>query len=84
MFYFTEPESCISLEVKIATYCLFYFIPNKIMLLIVALKTMTALGGATTRTSLPITDADQDIHNYFAAQQDNIRGVIDRAVSTDV
>ncbi len=54
------------------------------MLLIAALKTKTALGGATTRTSLPITDADQDIHNYFAAQEDNIRGVIDRAVSTDV
>ncbi len=54
------------------------------MLLIAALKTKTALGGATTRTTLPITDADQDICNYFAAQEDAIRGVIDRAVSTDV
>ena len=54
------------------------------MLLIAALKTKTALGGATTKTTLPITDADQDIHNYFAAQEDAIRGVINQAVSKDV
>ncbi len=54
------------------------------MLLIAALKTKTALNGATTRTTLPSTDADQDISNYFAAQQDVIRDVIGQAVSKDV
>ncbi len=54
------------------------------MLCIAALKTKTALNGATTRTTLPTTDADQDINNFFAAQENNIRDVIGQVVSRDV
>ncbi len=54
------------------------------MLCIAALKTKTALNGATTRTTLPSTDACEDINNFFAAQEDAIRDVIGQAVSKDV
>ena len=54
------------------------------MILIAALKTKTALNGATTRTTLPPTDVCEDINNYFAAQQDVIHDVIGQAVSKDV
>ena len=81
-FIFTVPESCILLQDKLLL--IVYFISLNFMLLIAALKTKTALGGATTKTTLPTTDADQDIHNYFAAQEDAIRGVIDQAVLKDV
>ncbi len=57
---------------------------NLFMILIAALKTKTVLNGATTRITLPSTDACEDISNYFAAQQDAIRDVIGQAVSKDV
>ncbi len=57
---------------------------NFFMILIAALKTKTALNGATTRTTIPPTDACEDINNYFAAHQDVIREVIGQAVSKDV
>ena len=45
---------------------------------------VTALDGATTKTTLPAVDGDQDIEHYFQSQRDNIRDVIGQAVSSDV
>ncbi len=63
---------------------LFHCKLNLFLVCIAALKTKTALNGATTRTTLPSTDACEDINNFFAAQEDNIRDVIGQAVSRDV
>ena len=62
----------------------FVMVSYKSRLLFTVNKTRTALNGATTRTDLPSTQALEDVGSYFAAHQDEIRGVIDEAVSRDV
>ena len=39
------------------------------------------LNSAITYSTLPVTDANQSVEAYFSAQEDNIREVIQDAVS---